>query len=147
MKGAPANASTGIVGAELAGDPGDGVGDVGDVVRLQRAQPAQVGAGAERLGGDRTGAGGDVDAEADGVNGHDDVGVQHGGVDAVAAHRLHRDLGGEVGLLDGVEDRARAAHRAVLRKAAPGLAHEPHRGVRHRLAACGQEQGGFGHVC
>ena len=59
--------------------------------------------------GHRAGAGRDVDAEPDGVGGHDDVAVQHGGVDAVAAHRLQRDLGGQLGLLDGVEDRALAA--------------------------------------
>ena len=117
-----------------------------DVVRLQRAQPAQGGAGAERLGGDGTRAGGDVDAETDGVNRHDDVGIEHGGVDAIAAHRLDRDLGGKVGLLDRLEDRARAPDLAVLRKAAPGLAHEPHRGVRCCRTPGGQEKRGFGHV-
>ena len=84
---------------------------------------------------DRPGARGDVDAEADGVGRHDDVAEQDGGVDPVAAHRLERDLGGEVRPLDRVEDAALAAQRPVLRQAAPGLAHEPHRRVRRRPPA------------
>ena len=101
--------------AELAGHQGHRLGDVGDVVGLQRAQPAQVGAGAERFGGDWPGAGRDVDAEADGVDRHDDVGVQDGGIDAVATDRLQGDLGGQVGLLDRLEDRAVAAYPAGTR--------------------------------
>ena len=40
--------------------------------------------------------GGDVDAEPDRRDGYDDVAVQDRGVDAVAPHRLHRDLGREL---------------------------------------------------
>ena len=96
--------------AELARHEGHRLGDVGDVVGLQRAQPLQVGAGSERFGGDGPGAGRDVDAEADGVDRNDDVGVQHGGIDAVATNRLEGDLGGQLGLLDRLEDRAVAAN-------------------------------------
>ena len=68
MNGAPANASTGVAVAELGGDQSDRLRDVGDVAGLQRAQAAQVAARAQRFGGDWTGAGRDVDAEADGVH-------------------------------------------------------------------------------
>ncbi len=50
---------------------------------------------------------------------HDDVAVEDGGVDAVAAHRLQRDLGRQLRLGDGVEDAALAAHGPVLGQAAP----------------------------
>ena len=85
---------------------------------LERAQAVEVGRGAQRRARRPARCRGDVDAEADGVGRHDDVAVQHGGVDAVAAHRLQRDLGGQVGLLDGVEDRALAADGPVLGQAA-----------------------------
>src|SRR6185295_2616672 len=75
----------------------------------------------------------DVDAEADGVRRHDDVAVEHGGVDAVPAYRLQRQFGGELRLFDRVENAAVAAPSPILGKAAPGLAHEPHRGVRRPL--------------
>ena len=76
---------------------------------------------------DRADAGRDVDAEADGGDRHDDVGVEDGGVDAVAAHRLQGDLGRQLGLADGVEDAAAAADGAVLGQRPARLAHEPHR--------------------
>ena len=97
---------------------------------------------------DRTDARGDVDAEADGGDRHHDVAVEDGGVDAVAAHRLQRDLGGQVGLGDGVEDGALAPERPVLGQRPAGLAHEPH---RHAIggragsageAATGAQEGG-----
>ena len=88
----------------------------------------------------RAGAGGDIDAEPDRVGGNDDVAVQHGRVDAVAAHRLQGELGGEVRLLDGVEDAALAAHGPVLGKTATRLTHEPHRGVRATTAVGCQEE-------
>ena len=107
----------------------DGVDHVGDVVELERPEAFDVVARPERVLGDRTGAGSDVDAESDGMRCHDDVAVEHGGVDAVAAHGLHRDLGGERRLLDRIEDRTVAANRSVLGQRSPGLAHEPHRRV------------------
>ena len=66
----------------------------------------------------------------DGVRRHDDVAVEHRRIDAVSANRLQRDLGGDVGLLDRVEDRSLAAHGAVFGQRTACLAHEPHRGVR-----------------
>ena len=140
MNGAPAKASTGTVGPELGGDGLDGVGHVVHVAGLEGAQAVEVAAGPQRLGRHRSGPGRDVDAEADGVRRHDDVAVHDGGVDAVAAHRLQRDLGRQVGLLDGVEDRALAPHRPVLGQAAPGLAHEPDRGPALPPAAGGGQE-------
>ena len=64
---------------------------------LERAQPVEVGGGAERLLDDGSDAGGDVDAEPDRRHRHDDVAVEDGGVDAVAPHRLEGDLGRQVG--------------------------------------------------
>jgi len=67
---------------------------------------------------------------------------EHGRVDAVATDRLQGQLGGEIWLLDGVEDAALTALGAVLGKTATGLSHEPHRYaiVRVTLATCGHEQ-------
>ena len=73
----------------------DGLEDVRRVeLGLEGAEAVEVG-GASGTAGSTTGPvpGRDVDAEADGGHGHDDVGVEDGGVDAVAAHRLQRDLG------------------------------------------------------
>ena len=42
----------------------------------------------------------------------------------------------------GLEHRDALADLAVLRQRPAGLAHEPHRGVRHRLAAAGAQEGG-----
>ena len=126
------------VAGQLAHQQLDGVGDVRDVVRLERPQPIEVGGAADRGVGDRPGAGLDVDPEADGVRRHHDVAVQHGRVDAVAMDRLERDLGRQRGLFDGVEDRPRSANGAVLGQAATGLTHEPHRRV-----SCGAGVGGL----
>ena len=149
MNGAPANASTGTSAASSAATSatvsvtyGMSSGSSG----RSRARSARERSGCSA---DRPGARGDVDAEADGVGGHDDVAVQHGGVDAVAAHRLQRDLGRELRLLDRVEDRALAAQRPVLGQAAPGLAHEPHRRVRGRSRRARRRgtASGPGHRC
>ena len=56
----------------------------------------------------------DLHAEAHGGGGHHDVAEEDGGVDAVAAHRLQGQLGGELGLADGVEDASLAARGPVL---------------------------------
>ena len=90
--------------------------------------------------GNGAGAGCDVDAESDSVRRHHDVAVQHGGVDAIAAHRLQRDLGGQIGLLEGIQDRPLATHCPVLREAAAGLAHEPHGRVNAAVAAGGGQE-------
>ena len=63
------------------------------------------------------------------------------GIDAVASHRLERDLGRQLRLLDGLENRALAAYGAVLGQAAAGLAHEPNRSPgRHAAGCCSEER-------
>ena len=114
------------VGWQFRGEQADRVDDVVDVVDGERAEAVEIGAGAQRLLGDGTGAGRDVDPEPHGVRGDDDVAEQHGRVDAVPPDRLQRDLRRNVGALDGVEDRALTAHRPVLGQRSSGLAHEPH---------------------
>ena len=114
------------VGGQFRGEQPDGVDDVLDVVDGERAEPVEIGPRAQRLLGDGTGAGCDVDAEPDGVGRHDDVAEQHGRVDAVPPDRLQRDLRRHVRAFDRVEDRPLAAHGAVLGQRSPGLAHEPH---------------------
>ena len=116
--------------AQLAGEDLDGLDHVWRVdLGLEHTHPLQVVRRAERIGGHRSGAGSDIDAESDRVGGHDDVAVEHGRIDPVAAHRLHRDLRRQHRIFDRVEDAAHAAYGLVLRQAAPGLAHEPDRSV------------------
>ncbi len=97
MKGAPAKPmSATSLPASSCAHQADRVGDVRRVGRgLEGPQAGEVGRAAERLGHDRPPARLDVDAEADGVDRHHDVGEENGGVDAVAADRLQRQLGGQ----------------------------------------------------
>ena len=53
---------------------------------------------------------------------------EHGGVDAVAAHGLERDLGGEVGAQAGLDHADALADSPVLGQRAARLAHEPYGG-------------------
>ena len=121
-------------------------GHMGDVIGLERPQAIEIGRRTEGLVRHRTGAGGVVDAEPDGVHRHDDVAVQHGGIDPVATHRLQGDLGRDIGSGDGVENRTRTTHGPVLGKAAARLAHEPHRGVRPVATVGGGQEGRFSAV-
>ena len=82
---------------KLGGEHVDRLQHVRGVSRgLERPQPAQIVGVTQRCLADRTRAGRHVDAEPDGVGGNDDVAVEHGGVDAVAAHGLQGELGGTV---------------------------------------------------
>jgi len=76
---------------------------------------------------DRAGARAYVDADADGRCRDDDVGEEDGGVRAVAAHWLERELGDQLGLSDGLEDAPGAPQGPVLGERATRLTHEPHR--------------------
>ena len=107
---------------------------------VQLLEALAVAGRTQRCVGDRPGARRHVDAETDGVRGHDDVAVQHGCVDAIAAHRLQRDLGRDVGSLDRVENRPFATHTAVLGERPSRLTHEPHRCVARRAAVGGVEE-------
>ncbi len=76
--------------------------------RSRSRSPAACGTAAATTGPD---AGLDVDPEPDRRDGRHDVGVQDGRVHAVAANRLQGDLGGQVGVADGGEDRSRSRGR------------------------------------
>ena len=84
---------------------------------VERPQPLEVGGRAERPFDDRASARHDVDAEPDRADRHDDVGEQDGGVDPVAADRLQRDLGRQLGVGDGLEDAAGPAQARGTRAA------------------------------
>ncbi len=131
--------------AQLGGDQADGLGDVRDVVRLQGAQPVEVRAAAEGPVDDRADARLDVQVDADGLERHDDVAEVDGGVHPVPAHRLQGDLGDQLRPHARVEHGNALAYFAVLGQRTPGLAHEPHGRVRHRLATAGPQEGGVGH--
>ena len=121
------------------------LGDVGRVgLRLEGPQAGQVGLAAKGLGHHRSPARLDVDAESDGVQGHDDVGEQDGGVHAVAPDGLQRELGREGGVPDGGEDGALATGGPVLGQGTPRLAHEPHRCAGHRFPQAGAHELGAG---
>ena len=145
MNGAPAKPMSG--GApQLAHQQADGLGDRGDLLGVQGRQPLDVRGGAHRCGHDRPGAGHDVDADPGGVQRHDDVAEEDRGVDPVPAHRLQRDLAGQLGGEAGGEHAGVGAQRAVLGQRAPRLAHEPHRHVRRAPTAGRDEERGVAQV-
>src|SRR5690606_25451375 len=75
-----------------------------------------------------------------GLHGDQDVREDDGGIHAQALDRLHRHLGGEVGVLAQVEEGERLTDRPVLGEVAAGLAHDPDgRGVGG-LSARGAKQ-------
>src|SRR5262249_18999269 len=90
-------------GAQLGGEEADGLGDIGDVVGGQVAQPRQVGPAADRLVHDRSYARLDVEVDTDGLEGDDDVAEVDRGVHTVPAHRLQGDLGDEIGTRAGLQ--------------------------------------------
>ena len=141
MNGAPANASSGTDSGSSAARISTACNTYGASAGGSNGRRADhVGRRPEWRLTHRPGAGRDIDAETDRVSRDDDVAVQHGGVDAVATDRLQGQFGGEIWLLDGVEDAALTAPGPVLGKAATGLAHEPHRSVRAAMAAGCQEE-------
>ena len=68
------------------------------------------------------------------IDGEHDVGEHHRRVDAVAADRLERHLGAELGLPADLEEAVALADLAVLGQRAAGLAHEPDRRALDVLA-------------
>ena len=123
----------------------DRLRDVRDVDVGEVAESFQVGGAREGFGDHRSTSRHDLDAETDGVVRHDDVAEEDRGVDAVATDGLHRDLTGDRGVGDGVEDRAGSAQFSVLGERPSGLAHEPHRYVRDALAATGPKENWLAH--
>ena len=85
----------------------------------------------------------DVDAHPE--DGQHDVGEHHRRVDAVAADRLERHLGAELGLPDDLEQPVSLADLPVPRQRAPRLAHEPDRRPLDGLEAAGSDEERRGH--
>ena len=113
---------------------------------VHRREHASVLGGGERvqLGGiverfeARPFAGLECHVAAERMRHHQDVGEQDRGIEAEAADRLQRDLGGELRREAEIEEPAGAlAQRAIFGQIAPGLAHEPDR--RHGLRPAGQD--------
>ena len=143
MNGAPAKPMSGVAPSSRGQLP-DRLGDEPDVGDLERPELVEVCRVADGPGDDRADPGLDVEVDADRRQRHDDVAEQDRRVHAIAAHRLHRDLGDQLGRPAGVEHRDALAELAVLRQRAAGLAHEPHRRVRHGLTTAGQQEGRVG---
>ena len=78
--------------AEFGGEQLHGLRDGADLFRHEARQGGDVGDRPDRVRDDGTGAGDDVEIDTGGLERHHDVGEQDRGVDAVPAHRLHRDL-------------------------------------------------------
>ena len=125
------------------------IGGVG--LGIEWPEAIEVGSGPKRVLDHRPHARNDVDAESDRMHRRDDVGVEDGGVGAVAADRLQRDLRRQIGLRDRLQNRPGAPNRPVLGQRAAGLAHEPDGDavVWEAPARCeerGLGQVGYGHA-
>ena len=141
----PGEAEQGRGTQRVAGEP-DGLGEEPEVGRREGGERVDVGGRADGRAHDGAGAGDDVDVDPGRVQRHDDVAVEHGGVDAVAAHGLQGDLGDELRGAAGLEHRRRPAGLLVLRQRAPRLAHEPHGRALDGLASGGADQVGGAHA-
>ena len=139
MKGAPANPMSGVA-AELGDRARDALADRRERVGIDRAQAQDVGRRADRRVQHRAAPGDDLDRHAGQPQRDDDVAEEHGRIHAVAADRLQGDLAGQLGIEARIEHRGADAQRAVLGKAAAGLAHEPDRGALGTLTAQGCDQ-------
>ena len=143
---AAAEADHRLVGAQLAAHDRDRLEDERHrLLRLGDGQPLDVGARADRLLDHRADVLDQLDVDAHPEQRQHDVGEHHGRVDVVAAHRLQRHLGAELGLVADLEERVRLADLAVLRQRAARLAHEPDRRALGRLAARGADEEGLAH--
>src|SRR5581483_824155 len=139
-----AEADDRLVGAELAADGGDRVEHRRDRAgELERPEPVDRRAGADRLRHDRADALDELDLDAEREHRGHDVGEDHGGVDAVAAHRLQRDLGGQLRRAVDLEEPVALPQRAVLRKRPARLPHEPDRRALDGLAPRGAHEQRF----
>ncbi len=129
-------------GGQRVDHEANGLHDVGDVLRcVQRAQALQIGGTGEGTRHHRPATGLDVHAEADGGHRHHDVGEQDGGIDAVAAHRLQGQLGGELRAMESGEDASGPARSAIFGQRTARLAHEPHRYPIDGEAPAGSQEG------
>ncbi len=120
------------------------------VDRVGRFQPGEI--RRSRHGGKpRPLAFDEAQIRAEGLGHQQDVGEEDRRVEVVAADRLQRHLGGEIGGVAEIEEAAsRCPDLAILRQIPAGLAHHPDRRNRQPLAGQRTQQG-FGlascHAC
>ena len=85
-------------------------------------------------------AGDELEVEAHGGEGKEEVGEDDGGVDAEALGGGDGDFGGDVGRAADVEEGVVLADGHVLRHVAAGLAEEPDGGAVDGLAEAGADE-------
>ena len=85
---------------------------------------------------------GEAQAQTHGIGNGEDVAEQNRCVERVAIEWLQSHLGGEVHIRRQPHEAAGlGAHRPVFGEVAPGLAHQPHRGVRRGFAKTRAQEG------
>ena len=147
MNGPPAKPTTAWSVVELLADEADGLEHEGHrLLRLGHAEPLDVPERGDRLGDDGPDAVDELDVDAHADDREHDVGEHHRGVHAVAAHRLQRHLGAELGPAADLEEAVALADLAVLGQRPAGLAHEPDRRALDVLAPGGADEKRLGHA-
>ena len=109
--------------------------DLGGIGRAQALDGLRI---ADRVRDD--GARIEVELDAERRHRAHDVGKDNGGVERIALHRHQRHFGRELGVSGQVLEAVLRTKLAVLGQVAAGLAHDPERSPRHRLATDGFEQ-------
>ena len=133
--------------AKLALDLADGLEHVRQrLARLEPAQPIDVGLRLDRVLDRGSFAVDEIEPDAHRLERQQQIGEQDRRIDFDAAHRLERDLGGEVRRAAQLQQRVPLAQRAVLAHVPAGLPHEPDRRGVDRLAAAGAEESRPGSV-
>ncbi len=135
---------SGARGGEVMRDLADGFGDVAELAGAVGAESLYV---LERAYGpmhDGAFAVEELELEAHGREGEEEIGEDDGGVDAEALGGGDGDLGGEGGGAADVEQRVMAAHGHVLRHVAAGLAEKPDRGAIDGLTQAGADEAAAG---
>ena len=107
--------------------------------------PIDVRRGRDRLGDHRPDSLDQLDVDPHAQHRRDDVGEEHGRVNAVPPHRLESHLGAELRRVRNLEERVAFAQSAILGERPAGLAHEPHRGPLDLLAPQRADQERVGH--
>ena len=141
---AAAEADDGLLRLQLAADGADRVEDGPDRLgRIRNPERLDCGEGTDGLPDDRADTFDELDVDPHRHDRGHDVREHHGRVDAVTAHRLERDLCGQLcGAVD-LEERVVLADLAVLGQRPAGLPHEPDRGALDRLAPRGAHEERF----
>jgi hypothetical protein len=136
---------------EVFGDFFDGVGYVAEVVGAVGAEGLDLLEGTDGGVDDGAFTVDELEVEAHGGEGEQEVGEDDGGVDAEALGGGDGDFGGDVGCPADVEQGVVAADGHIFGHVAAGLAEEPDRGAVGGMteagadeAACAGSEGGCG---